>query len=196
MKRTILAAVITALCAVASSPAQAATIKPALAPLVDSSGVDSGCTLQVFGGWAPPPTQGPFVDATGYLKVVSTLHCSHHWRAHKISVGWQPVIGDRRGTAYTRAAAGGSMSNTIVPSPEPFQTSTYATFNPCLSKRDGFVHDPGTSTLGWLLPLGDNGVIYRGTAKVNEYRGDLRPYKATAEKLVTVTCTSARNAYR
>lgn len=196
MKRTLLVAAVAALCAVVPTTAQAVTVKPDHAPLVDSARVDSGCTVQVHGGAAPGPTQGPFVGATGYLKVVTDLSCGHRWRAHAITVGWQPVVGGRRGAIFQGAAGKGWMTNAQVPSPDPMSVSTFTTINPCLARNDGFTYDPGESRLPWMLRTGLNEVIYRGTAKVNEYKSDLHPYQATVEKLVTVRCTSARAAFR
>jgi hypothetical protein len=200
MKRWIPVLVTGVICAsmgaLAAAPAQAVTVKNRTAPLLDAGGVDSGCTATVFGGPVPGPTQGPMVGSTGYLKIQTDLYCSHRWRAYNVTVGWQPVIRGKRGASYPAASTKGWMANDQVPSADPFGASTSNTINPCLARSDGLGYDPGTSNLPWLLPLGNNDVIFKGTAKVNEFKADLHPYQAAVEHLLTVRCTSARAAYR
>jgi hypothetical protein len=198
MKRSALVISVAALSVCAAAPAQAVTVRPSTAPLVDSAGVDSGCDGTITGGDpAPDPNVGtPLEGAPGYITVKTALSCPHHWRAETESQRWQPVIDGVRGTTYTLGSGSSWLKDDQTPSPEPLETWVSTTINPCMTRTDGNIYYPGRSGKAWLLPLGMNDVILGGTTKVNEYKSDLHPYQAKVEKLVTVRCTKARAAYR
>jgi hypothetical protein len=198
MRRTVLALTVVGLCTWLAAPAEALTVKPSTAPLVDSAGVDSGCDATFTGGDPAPNPNGPgspLEGAPGYIGLQTTLTCPHHWRAESESQRWQPVVDGRRGTTYALGSGKTWLKDDETPSADPLETSVSTVINPCLIRTDGNIHSPG-SKLGWLLPTGANDVILGGTAKVNEYKNDLHPYQATVEKRVTVRCTKARAAYR
>jgi hypothetical protein len=198
VKRSALVISVAALSVWAAAPAQALTVKPGTAPLVDSAGVDSGCDTTMGGGDpAPDPNVGSTLEgAPGYITIRHDWACTHHWRAVTSTLRWQAVTDGKRGTTFPLGTGKSWMKDDQVPSPDPYTSWGSSVINPCLTRTDGNIYYPGRSKLGWLLPTGVNDVILGGTVKVNEHKNDLHPYSANTELLVTLRCTKARAAYR
>lgn len=197
MKKRILAITSLAVMLLAS-PANAVWTRPANAPLLDREGTDSGCVVSPSTGQPSQSPSGPYAGSPGWIDIRTDLQCTHGWRAWTQKLRLQMVNADgTRGVfLYSGGGASGWMSDDRTPSPDPWGTATYTMDSPCLHKADGLFHEPGTSELRWLLPRGENHLIIGGYAKVNEYKSDLHPYRATAEKEFTVTCTRERRAFR
>ncbi len=181
-----------------ATPAYAAWVRPSSAPLLDREGVDSGCVAWVTGGDpSHGPTEGPYAGSPGWVNTRVDLVCAHHWRADQLGYRWQVVSKDgTRGAVFQGGDARSWLPDDATPSPDPFTTAAYTEISPCMLKSDGSLHLPGTSDLPWLLTRGAHQFLLGGYAKVNEYKADLHPYKATVEKQITVTCTRERRGFR
>jgi hypothetical protein len=203
MKRTLGAVVWTGLISsmvvtLLAASAAAVTPRPSAAPLVDESGVDSGCDTDVsVERPAPGPADGPYAGSPGWMNLKVDLNCTHHWRADTLRDRWQTVTADgRRGTLFIGGSSKSWTPDTYEPSPEPYAISSWAELSPCMMRSDGNLHLPGSTDLPWLLPRGRHQFILGSLAKVNEFKSDLHPYRAVVEELVNVRCTRARAAYR
>ena len=197
MKKRILA-LTSVLLILLATPAYATWVRPSSAPLLDRDGVDSSCDVWVTGGdLSQGPAEGPYAGSPGWVNTRLDLACSHHWRADQLGYRWQVVKKDgTRGAVFQGGDGRSWLPDDATPSPDPFTTATFTEVSPCMLKSDGSLHLPGTSDLPWLLTRGAHQFLLGGYAKVNEYKADLDPYKATVEMEISVTCTRERRPYR
>jgi hypothetical protein len=178
-----------------ATPAYATWVRPSSAPLLDEAGVESGCDFSVSGGdTTAGPTAGPYAGSPGWVTNTTVLDCTHGWTVVEYAARRQVVNAD--GTRGIRFIDGSWRWVSAPPSPDPVQYIADGRISPCLLRTDGSMRYPGTSDLAWLLRRGSHAFIVGGWAKVNEDKFDRHPYMASVEKVITVTCTRERRAYR